>query len=279
MPPTRHLAELPGGRAGRLAVAVAAMLVLAAAAGCGGDTAEPGPSGSASSTSVPPSSSLPATSATAGTPSEPGPTATASATPGGASPTASPTAAAYEWPPFESVVESVTVEQLGAAWEPGCPVPPEDLRLLVMTHATPEGVAATGRLIVSADAVDDVLAAFEEIYAARFPITRMVDEFGGDDDVSMAADNTSGFNCRTVTGGTGYSRHSYGNAIDINPLRNPYVRDDIVQPPAGANYLDRTDVRAGMIVAGDVVVTAFTSRGFEWGGDFETLKDYQHFAR
>jgi len=148
-----------------------------------------------------------------------------------------------------------------------------------MTHATPEGVAATGRLIVSADAVDDVLAAFEEIYAARFPITRMVDEFGGDDDVSMAADNTSGFNCRTVTGGTGYSRHSYGNAIDINPLRNPYVRDDIVQPPAGANYLDRTDVRAGMIVAGDVVVTAFTSRGFEWGGDFETLKDYQHFAR
>jgi hypothetical protein len=105
-----------------------------------------------------------------------------------------------------------------------------------------------------------------------------IDAYGGDDDASMADDNTSAFNCREVTGGAGWSQHAYGLAIDINPLENPYVRGDEVLPPAGQEYLDRDDVRPGMIIEGDDVVRAFTFRGFEWGGNFRTLKDYQHVA-
>lgn len=185
------------------------------------------------------------------------------------------------WPAFESSVQPVNVARLGKTWRAGCPVGPDELRLVRVSHATPDGETATGELIVAADAANDVIAAFVEIYEARFPITQMrtIDAYAGDDDASMADDNTSAFNCRPVTGGTGWSRHSYGLAIDINPVRNPYVINDTVLPPAGQAYLDRSDVRAGMIVAGDVVVLAFTSRGFEWGGDFDSLRDYQHFAR
>lgn len=193
----------------------------------------------------------------------------------------SATALSSGLPPYESSVEPVTEEQLGATWRAGCPVGPDELRLVRLSYATPDGTSATGELVVAASVADDVIAAFGDLYAAGFPITRMetIDAYGADDDRSMAADNTSGFNCRDVTGGTGWSRHSYGEAVDINPLINPYVEGDTVLPAAGAAYLDRSDVRPGMIVAGDLVVQAFTSRGFEWGGDFETLKDYQHFAR
>jgi hypothetical protein len=104
-----------------------------------------------------------------------------------------------------------------------------------------------------------------------------VEAYGGDDDASMAADNTSAFNCREITGGGAFSNHSWGTAIDVNPLENPYVKGDVVLPDAGAAYLDRSDVRPGMIVDGDVVVTAFAAIGFEWGGDWNRLKDYQHF--
>jgi hypothetical protein len=106
----------------------------------------------------------------------------------------------------------------------------------------------------------------------------LVDVYGGDDDRSMEANNTSAFNCRRVTGGTSFSQHSYGTAIDLNPLPNPYVRGDTVLPPAGRAYLDRTDVRQGMIVDPGPVVGAFAVIGWEWGGNFTALKDYQHFS-
>ena len=137
-------------------------------------------------------------------------------------------------------------------------------------------------LIVNADAADAVVRAFGKLYDARFPIRRMepVDVYGGSDDASMAADNTSAFNCRPITGTTDrWSNHSYGRAIDINTIENPYVKGTTVLPPAGADYLDRTDVRPGMIVAGDVVTAAFAAEDFGWGGDYTSLKDYQHFER
>lgn len=224
------------------------------------------------SVATPPATAPASASATAGA------TSTTSA---GSSQASTATASPSGWPPFESSVQPVDVARLGATWRPGCPVGPDELRLVRVSHATPDGGTALGELIVAADAADDVIAAFAEIYDARFPITQMktIDAYAGVDDDSMADDNTSAFNCRPVTGGTGWSRHSYGLAIDINPLRNPYVTDDTVLPPAGEAYLDRSDVRPGMIVAGDVVVQAFTARGFEWGGNFTSLKDYQHFDR
>jgi hypothetical protein len=120
---------------------------------------------------------------------------------------------------------------------------------------------------------------FGRLYGAGFPIRRMerIEVYGGDDDASMAADNTSAFNCREITGGGSMSIHSWGKAIDINTVENPYVRGGTVEPPAGAEFLDRGNVRPGMIVDGDVAVTAFGEIGFEWGGHWSSLQDYQHF--
>lgn len=174
----------------------------------------------------------------------------------------------------------VRAEMTGVSWRSGCPVGLDALALLELTHWGFDGEVHRGRMVVAQAAADDVLAAFRAMFEAEFPIEkiRLVDEYGADDDRSMADNNTSGFNCRRVTGGTSYSQHSYGNAIDINPVQNPYVRDGTVLPPAGAAYVDRRDVRQGMIVDPGPVVDAFAAIGWEWGGDWTSLKDYQHFS-
>jgi hypothetical protein len=105
-----------------------------------------------------------------------------------------------------------------------------------------------------------------------------VDVFEGDDEASMSANNTSAFNCRPVTGGARWSDHSYGVAIDINPVVNPYVRRDTVAPPEGAPYVDRDADVPGMIHEGDVVVDTFADHGWIWGGTWSFPKDYQHFS-
>ncbi len=76
----------------------------------------------------------------------------------------------------------------------------------------------------------------------------------------------------------GWSEHAYGTALDLNPVQNPYVTSSTVLPPAGRSYLDRSNDRPGMVVRGDVVVRSFAAQGWEWGGDWSSLKDYQHFS-
>jgi D-alanyl-D-alanine carboxypeptidase len=168
----------------------------------------------------------------------------------------------------------------GVSWKPGCPVGLDALRVVRMRFWGFDGHAHMGRLIVNADVAKGTVKAFRVLYRHRFPIRRMVpvDAYGGSDDASMAADNTSAFNCRPVTGTTDrWSNHSFGRAIDIDTIENPYVKGSTVLPPAGRDYLDRTDVRPGMIVAGGLVTAAFDAQGFDWGGDYTSLKDYQHF--
>jgi hypothetical protein len=167
----------------------------------------------------------------------------------------------------------------GVSWHPGCPVPLEDLRAVELRHHTPDGGTARGLLVVHADAADDMVTAFEALYEAGFPITRMepVRAFGGDDAASMAADNTSGFNCRPVAGGRSWSQHALGRAVDLNPLRNPWVKGERVQPPGGRDWLDRDD-RPGVITADGPAVEAFRRVGWRWGGHWRSLKDYQHFS-
>jgi hypothetical protein len=192
--------------------------------------------------------------------------------------TAVPTTAAA--PPFISSVTTPAASDLPASWEPGCPVAPADLRILTLSHWNYAGSVSTGKLVVAAELANQVVDIFQELYEAGFPIERMelVDKYDGDDNLSMAANNTSAFNCRLVTGGTSYSEHSYGRAIDINPLVNPYVKGSTVLPPAGSAYVDRTLDATGMIHANDVVVQAFADRGWIWGGTWSSLKDYQHFS-
>lgn len=168
-----------------------------------------------------------------------------------------------------------------SSWRTGCPVGLDDLRLLSLPYRGFDGRIHRGEIVVHRDHAPAVAGIFETLFAAGFPIERMrlVDEFGGDDERSMAANNTSGFNCRRATGSSGrWSAHAFGAAVDINPVQNPYVSGGRILPPAGSAYLDRSRRRPGMIVAGDPVVGAFRAIGWAWGGTFRTLKDYQHFS-
>ncbi|KQY61791.1 MULTISPECIES: M15 family metallopeptidase [unclassified Nocardioides] len=188
-------------------------------------------------------------------------------------------------PEFSASVHTISEEyrdrMIGVSWEEGCPVPIDDLRIIEMNYRGFDGtVHDGGQLMVHKDVADTVVTVFGEMFDAQFPIRRMelIEEYDGSDDASMAADNTSSFNCRPITGSPGrFSIHSYGKAIDINTIENPYVKGDLVLPPAGEEFLDRDDVRPGMITKNDPVVKAFKKRGFDWGGDWHSLKDYQHF--
>lgn len=158
----------------------------------------------------------------------------------------------------------------------------EDLRLITVGFWGFDGREHRGELVVHRDQAAAVLKVMQTLLEARFPIERMqlVDAYGADDDRSTAANNTSAFNCREVENAPGvWSQHSYGRAIDINPVQNPYLpRSGPIDPPAGAEFTNRNDVRPGMIVAGDEVVEAFASIGWEWGGNWTGSKDYQHFS-
>ena len=170
---------------------------------------------------------------------------------------------------------------MSASWRTGCPVPLESLRLLTVSHWDFDGNHLQGELVVHAAVADDIVTVFRRIHEARFPIQqlRLVDDFGGDDDRSMAANNTSAFNCRQATGSSRWSEHAYGRAVDINPVQNPYVtRSGAVLPPEGAAYTKRDPATPGLITAGGPVVAAFRAIGWGWGGNWSSGKDYQHFS-
>ena len=183
-------------------------------------------------------------------------------------------------PPFEHSVARLTPAQLPHSWRSGCPVSPTRLRRVRLTHWGFDGKAHSGSLDVHAAGVQDIIEVFRKLYAARFPIRRMrpVDAYGADDDRSMAADNTSAFNCRLVAGTRRWSAHAYGRAIDVNPVENPYLAGGRVQPSAGRAYLDRSKVRPGMAVRGGILVRAFAAVGWSWGGRWRGTPDYQHFS-
>ena len=176
----------------------------------------------------------------------------------------------------------VRARVVGSSWRAGCPVALEDLRYIQLGYWSFDGDVRVGELIVHLDVTADVEAIFGALFEARFPIhsMRLVDDFGADDFASIEADNTSAFNCRTRTGTSGeWSQHAFGRAIDMNPIENPYVSTaGSTAHPASRAYLDRTNVRPGMMVAGDAAVTAFASRDWGWGGFWSPPVDYQHFS-
>jgi hypothetical protein len=170
----------------------------------------------------------------------------------------------------------------GVSWRPGCPVPLRKLRVIVLRYWGFDRQAHMGRLVVHARVATRIAGVFGKLYGVSYPIRRMrlVDYYGADDRTSMEHDNTSAFNCRWRAGQPGvWSQHAYGRAIDINPVENPYVWSGGVSPPNGAPYVDRSHRRRGMIFHGDAVWWAFRARGWEWGGDWTSVKDYQHFSQ
>ena len=166
------------------------------------------------------------------------------------------------------------------SWRPGCPVPIGDLRVAALRYWGFDGAVHGGRLVVNADVAADVVRVFRALFSARFPIRRMVpvDVYGASDERSMRADNTSGFNCRPVADGSQWSQHAFGRAVDVDPLENPEVRGGVVDPPTARPYADRTLRAPGMIHSGDAATRAFAAIGWGWGGNWRSLKDYQHFS-
>lgn len=167
-------------------------------------------------------------------------------------------------------------------WHAGCPVPVSDLRVLTVSYWRFEGAPETGTLLVNKAVAKDLRKIFHKLFRHGFMIERMepVENFGGDDNRSMEANNTSSFNCRDVTGRPGkFSNHSWGRAIDINPLTNPYIKGSTVLPPEGQNYLDRNRAYIGGILSDSYLVRSFRKKGWTWGGSWTDRKDYQHFER
>ena len=184
-------------------------------------------------------------------------------------------------PPPEAIVHPVTAAELGATWRPECPVGPDGLRRVELGYLGFDGAIHRGNLVVASDVVDDVVAIFADLVRLRYPVERMrtVDHYSGaQDEASMRDNNTSAFNCRRMPGGTDWSEHAYGRAVDLNPLVNPYLGPGgDLQPATARKYLDRTRDDLGLLHAGDAAVTAFTGRGWIWGGTWRDPVDYQHF--
>jgi D-alanyl-D-alanine carboxypeptidase len=185
---------------------------------------------------------------------------------------------------FRGTIERIDAAQAkrmtGVSWRPGCPVGLRDLRHLRLSHWGFDGRPRMGRLIVHRDVAPEIVEVFRDLYAARFPIRRMVpvDAYGGSDFRSIEADNTSAFNCRFVEGTTRWSNHATGTAIDLNPIENPYVSGGRTSHRASRPYLDRSRRRPGMAYEGGAAVRAFDRIGWGWGGRWTSVKDYQHFS-
>jgi len=184
--------------------------------------------------------------------------------------------------PFVDRASTVTAAELGGTWHAGCPVGPSSLRAVELSYVGFDDRVHLGTIVVNEAVVPEVVKAFRLLYLASFPIRGMRPEaaFGGSDPRSMAADNTSGFNCRlaVATGPPAWSVHAYGEAIDVNPVENPYLYEGRADPPAGEPFLRRTPARPGMAVAGGTLVAAFSSVGWFWGGRWSSSPDYQHFS-
>lgn len=188
-------------------------------------------------------------------------------------------------PAFSGRVTTLTASErkamTGPVWRKGCPVGLGDLRAVRARHVGFDGKTHAGSLVVHRRYASGVLRALDRLYAAGFPIRRMhpIERYGGSDNASIKADNTSAFNCRKVTGGSGWSEHAYGRAIDLNPIENPYVtRAGTTSHARSRPYLRRSNVRPGMLTEGSIGVRTFAAQGWRWGGQWTGIKDYQHLS-
>lgn len=169
----------------------------------------------------------------------------------------------------------------GVSFARGCTIPRSDLRLLHLLHRNFRGHVQVGEMICNKSVADDLLKIFRELYDAGYPIEKiyLIDEYGADDNRSMADNNTTCFNFRRKPGMQELSMHARGLAVDINPLYNPYVKEAHVEPASGAVYADRTRKCPYFIRKGDACHAAFTSRGWKWGGSWRSAQDWQHFEK
>lgn len=172
-----------------------------------------------------------------------------------------------------------------STWQRGCPVAAHDLAWVRLAFIGFDGARHTGELLVNASVASDVVTVFHRLYDARWPIEQMQITTKAEADRDRRkptgdGNNTESFVCRPVTGATRevFSQHAYGLAIDVDPFQNPYHKGDLVVPERASWYLDRARHAPGVITADGPVVAAFKAVGWGWGGDWHSLKDFQHFS-
>lgn len=181
------------------------------------------------------------------------------------------------------IPSSVWKNMQGKSYTEGCPVEKNELRYVHVLYVDFAGRTCDGELIVNKLIADDVLDIFRQLYEAEYPIEKiaLIDEYDGDDELSMSDNNTSAFNFRTIAGTDTVSKHGMGLAVDVNPFYNPQVKETgngiKVSPEDAISYADRDVDFLYKIDHDDLCYKLFTEHGFEWGGDWETSKDYQHF--
>jgi hypothetical protein len=187
----------------------------------------------------------------------------------------------YDNPVIDS---DMSVKQAFQGLSPGCPQYIKNRQqLITVKYFSFDGKIHQGQLVIDKDLIDDIEFAFEEALKEGFPIYSVIPISHADfrkngkwdDNASMEANNTSGFNYRKITGGQNLSLHAAGRAVDINPVQNPYIRRNIVLPP---NSVYDPEV-SGTLTNDSVIVKSLVSRGWVWGGDWTDLKDYQHLEK
>ncbi len=183
-------------------------------------------------------------------------------------------------PGFNAVISKVNSADVQYTYRAGCPVGPSQLRKITMTFRAYDGSVRRGELIVAASHVQAYTETFRAAFNAGFRINRMDNPnvWHGDDEAMMAADNTSAFNCRAVTGNASrVSPHSYGTAFDVNTRRNPYLAvNDVWYPSNSAIWIDRSKRDAGMVSSSSTITRQVIERGGIWGGTW-VGPDYQHY--
>ena len=142
----------------------------------------------------------------------------------------------------EPIPAAIEARMRGVSYPEDAEIKLADLRYLRLSYVDFEDHEQVGELVCNKAIAEDLLAIFKDLYEARYPIRsiRLIDDYGGDDEASMAADNTSCFNYRKKTGMRELSKHALGLAVDINPFENPYVRPSRVRPTGASAFADRT---------------------------------------
>ena len=186
-------------------------------------------------------------------------------------------------PVFEAtpIPPAVEARMRGVSFPENAEIKLDDLRYLKLSYIDFEGRPQIGEMVCNKAIAGDLVEIFKELYEARYPIKsiRLIDDFGGDDDASIRADNTSCFNYRKKVGVRELSKHALGLAVDINPFENPYVRPTRVRPAEAREFADRTKDFPHKIDKDDLCYQLFRAHGFSWGGTWRSVKDYQHFEK
>lgn len=156
-----------------------------------------------------------------------------------------------------------------------------DLRYLTLPYYDFEGQVQQGEMVCNVKIAKDLIAVFRELFEKQYQFCsiRLIDDFGGSDEASMLANNTSCFNYRTKSGSSALSSHALGLAVDVNPMQNPFVKRGKVYPETATDFVDRNLDFAHKIDTQDACYKSFKAHGFRWGGLWRSAKDYQHFEK